>query len=243
MPKAPKTTIRKHLERVRRICIAIPGTVEKLSHGEPTFFAEGKRVFTMFAGNHHSDGRIAVWIPAAPGLQVALIQDAPRTYFRPPYVGASGWVGIDVERIGDDELASHILQAWKMVAPKKQQAAEPVDSFEPVRRIGSQFPEVRESTMYGKPALKIDGKMVACVASHRSAEPNSLVVRVDFEQRAELLAGDPDVYYITDRYRDYPSVLVRLQRVQPDALRDLLGMACRQIGRKAARGSARRKSP
>jgi hypothetical protein len=112
---------RKHLQRVRRICTALPETLEKLSHGEPTFFAGGKRVFAMFANNHHQDGHIAVWIPAAPGLQQALIQDAPETYFRPPYVGPSGWIGIELDRIGDEELAAHIRQAWKMVAPKKLQ--------------------------------------------------------------------------------------------------------------------------
>src|SRR5579872_643532 len=111
----------KHLQRLRRICMALPETLEKLSHGEPTFFAGGKRVFSMFANNHHQDGHIAVWIPAPPGLQEALIQEAPGTYFRPPYVGPSGWVGIELDRIGDEELAAHIRQAWKMVAPKKLQ--------------------------------------------------------------------------------------------------------------------------
>ena len=111
----------KQLARVRRICMALPETLEKLSHGEPTFFAGGKRVFAMFANNHHQDGHIAVWIPAPPGLQQALIEDAPQTYFRPPYVGPSGWVGIELDRIGDEELAAHISQAWKMVAPKKLQ--------------------------------------------------------------------------------------------------------------------------
>jgi hypothetical protein len=74
------------LERVRRHCLSIPGTVEKISHGEPTFFTP-KRVFVMFANNHHGDGRIAVWVPAAPGVQAALIEEAPAAYFRPPYVG------------------------------------------------------------------------------------------------------------------------------------------------------------
>jgi len=119
--KMKASTADKHLQRVRRICMALPETLEKLSHGEPTFFAGGKRVFAMFANNHHQDGQIAVWIPAAPGLQQALIQEAPETYFRPPYVGPSGWVGIELERIRDEELAAHIHQAWKMVAPKKLQ--------------------------------------------------------------------------------------------------------------------------
>jgi hypothetical protein len=119
--KMKASTADKHLRRVRRICMELPESLEKLSHGEPTFFAGGKRVFAMFANNHHQDGHIAVWIPAPPGLQEALIQEAPGTYFRPPYVGPSGWVGIELDRIGDEELAAHIRQAWKMVAPKKLQ--------------------------------------------------------------------------------------------------------------------------
>ncbi len=110
---------KKQLERVRRICMALPETLEKLSHGEPTFFAGGKRVFAMFTNNHHRDGHIAVWVPAPAGLQEALIEEAPEIYFRPPYVGPSGWVGIELSRVGDEELAAHIRQAWKMVAAKK----------------------------------------------------------------------------------------------------------------------------
>ncbi len=97
--------------------------------------------------------------------------------------------------------------------------------FDTVRSIGLALPGVEESTAYGFPALKIHGKLLACVPAHRSAEPGSLVVRVDFEDRAELLAAAPDVYYVTDHYADYNAVLVRLSRVNPDVLRDLLGMA------------------
>jgi hypothetical protein len=98
-------------------------------------------------------------------------------------------------------------------------------NFETVRKIGLALPGVEESTAYGSPALKFHGKLLACVPSHRSAEPGSLVVRIDFDDRAELLAADPDVYYVTDHYLNYTFVLVRLSRVTPDVLRDLLGMA------------------
>ncbi len=97
--------------------------------------------------------------------------------------------------------------------------------FDTVRNIGLALPGVEESTAYGFPALKVHGKLLACVPANRSAEPGSLVVRVDFEDRAELLAAAPDVYYVTDHYADYSAVLVRLSRVNPDVLRDLLGMA------------------
>jgi hypothetical protein len=108
----------EHLRRVRRICSAMPGASEKLSHGEPTFFA-GKKVFAMFDNNHHNDGHIAVWVPAPPGVQAMLIHSSPEVYFRPPYVGVRGWVGIELARIGDEELASHVRDAWGMVTPKK----------------------------------------------------------------------------------------------------------------------------
>ena len=78
------------------------------------------------------------------------------------------------------------------------------------------------------------GKLLACVPAHRSAEPDSLVVLVDFDDRAELLAADPDVYYVTKHYVGYTSVLVRLSRVNPDVLRDLLGMAYKFVTRSTA---------
>lgn len=110
-------------------------------------------------------------------------------------------------------------------------------SFETVRKLGLQLPNVEEAMGFGKPALKIGGKMFVCVPSHKSAEPDSLVVRTDFEQRAELLAADPETCYITPHYEGYPSVLVRLSRVTPDVLRDLLGMAYRFVLRGSTRSN------
>jgi hypothetical protein len=97
--------------------------------------------------------------------------------------------------------------------------------FDTVRKIGGTFPGVKESTYYGQPALKLGKKMIACMAAHSSAEPGSLVVWVDFDRRDELLAEAPDVYYVTEHYLGYPSVLVRLDRIRPDALRGLLAGA------------------
>lgn len=114
-------------------------------------------------------------------------------------------------------------------------------NFHTVRSIGLALPGVEESTAYGQPALKVRGKLLACVPAHRSAEPNSLVVLVDFDDRAELLAADPDVYYVTDHYVGYTSVLVRLSRVNPDVLRDLLGMAYKFVTSNAVPRSPARK--
>lgn len=112
----------EQLERVRRICHALPETEERLSHGEPTFFVR-KKVFAMFANNHHNDGRVAVWLPAPPGLQEVLIESNPQTYFKPPYVGVRGWIGIELEQISDEDLAFHIRDGWRLIAPKKLQAS------------------------------------------------------------------------------------------------------------------------
>lgn len=110
------------IERVRRICLALPETSEKLSHGEPTFFVR-KKVFVMFANNHHNDGHVAVWLPAPPGLQAVLIEAEPQKFFKPPYVGVRGWVGVELAAVGDDELSSHIREAWRLIAPAKLHAA------------------------------------------------------------------------------------------------------------------------
>jgi hypothetical protein len=104
------------------MCLALPEAGERLSHGEPTFFVREK-VFVMFADNHHDDGHIAVWLPVEPGLQGALIEKDPGIFFRPPYVGHRGWVGIELERIGDEELRTFIEEAWALIAPKRLAAA------------------------------------------------------------------------------------------------------------------------
>ncbi len=115
-------------------------------------------------------------------------------------------------------------------------------NFDAVRDIGLKLPGVQESTAYGQPALKVHGQLLACLPSNRSAEPESLVVRVDFDDRAELLAADPDLYYVTDHYLDYSAVLVRLSRLTPGALRDLLSMAHKFVTSKATpRASARKR--
>jgi len=108
----------QQIERVRRICLALPETWEKISHGEPTWFVK-KKVFAMFSNNHHNDGHIAVTAPAAIGIQEMLVKKAPRKFYRPPYVGGRGWVGIEVDQVSDKELAVHLREAWLLIAPKK----------------------------------------------------------------------------------------------------------------------------
>ena len=114
----PKRNGEEQIERVRRICLALPGTSEKISHGEPTWFV-GKKVFAMFSNNHHGDGHVAVTLPAAIGIQEVLIKKSPKKFYRPPYVGVRGWIGIEVDRVSDKELESHIREAWRLIAPAK----------------------------------------------------------------------------------------------------------------------------
>ena len=106
-------------------------------------------------------------------------------------------------------------------------------NFDTVRKIGLTLPEVEESTAYGVTALKIRGQLFTCPAINKSAEPGSLAIRISFEDRDELIAADPDVYYITDHYAPYPSVLVRMSRIRQDALRDLLQMGWKFVIAKA----------
>lgn len=103
---------------MRRICFTLPETTEKLSHGEPTFFV-AKKVFAACSNNHHNDGHVAVLLPAAEGVQAALINTDPNTFYRPPYVGVRGWIGVELDRVSDEELAGHIYDAWRLIAPKK----------------------------------------------------------------------------------------------------------------------------
>jgi hypothetical protein len=104
----------------------------------------------------------------------------------------------------------------------------PADPFEPVRQIGLALPDVEATTKYdGSPVLKVRGCFMAGLAMHRSAEPGTLVVRVGSEEREWLLEEAPDTYYVTDYYRSYPLVLVRLSRIDRDALRDVLSVSRR----------------
>ena len=107
--------------------------------------------------------------------------------------------------------------------------------FEVVRNIARALPDVEESSLHGAPSLKVSGRLLTCPALHRSAESDSLVVRIGFERRAELLAADPSIYYVTDHYVNHPAVLVRLGQIDRDSLRDLLGLAWRFVSSKSKR--------
>ena len=117
-------------------------------------------------------------------------------------------------------------------------------SFKTVESIGRTLPGVEVTTTWGQPTLKVRGKMFVCIASHKSAEPNTLVVMMDFADRDAVVEDDPDTYYLKEHYLNYPCVLVRLSRVRAEALRDLVTGAyrfiCARVGTEPARSSGRR---
>lgn len=106
-------------ERVRNLCLALPETNERPSHGMPTFFVRDRKTFVTYADNHHHDGILGLWCHAPEGVQGMLIDTDPERFFYPPYVGHRGWVGVRLDRDPDwDHVAAIIEDAWRMVAPK-----------------------------------------------------------------------------------------------------------------------------
>jgi hypothetical protein len=107
------------LERVRALCLGLPEVVERPSHGAPTWFVRGKKTFVTYHDDHHGDGRLALWCAAPEGMQEALVAGEPEHYFRPPYVGHRGWVGVQLDRgLSWNEIAGAIEDAYAVVAPK-----------------------------------------------------------------------------------------------------------------------------
>ena|SRR5579864_3994543 len=108
------------LARLREICLALPDTSERLSHGAPSFFIRGKTCFLMLLDDHHGDGRFAIWCAAPSGDQHLLVAADPEKFFVPPYVGHRGWLGVRLDRGLDwEELAGVVEDAFCTVAPKK----------------------------------------------------------------------------------------------------------------------------
>jgi hypothetical protein len=140
MSKQKPPSGEEQIQRVRRICNTLPETTEKISHGEPTWFVR-KKLFAMFSNNHHNDGHVAITVPAAIGIQAALIKASPEKFYKPPYVGVRGWIGIELDRVSDEELTLHIKEAWKLIAPPKLQAETPgkSDNSETLRSARDEY--------------------------------------------------------------------------------------------------------
>jgi hypothetical protein len=107
------------LLELRRLCFELPQVTERLSHGEPTWFVADKKSFVMYADHHHDD-RVAFWCAAPFGAQEAFVNTDPERYFKPPYVGARGWLGVRLDVTLDwNDIAMHVEEAYRQVAPKK----------------------------------------------------------------------------------------------------------------------------
>jgi predicted DNA-binding protein (MmcQ/YjbR family) len=112
--------------RLRAICLALPEAVEKTSHGAPTWFAGKGKVFAMLDDHHHGAPHLSVWLPAGLGAQEGLIASDPERYFRPPYVGPSGWVGVVLDTRPDWAVVAWLVeQAYRLVAKKRLVALLP----------------------------------------------------------------------------------------------------------------------
>lgn len=109
----------RELARVRKVCAALPEVEERPSHGSPAWFVRGKKTLAMFVDDHHGDGILGIWCAAPPGVQEQMIDEDPAVFFRPPYVGHRGWVGVRLSRtVTDAELRSILEDAFRVVAPK-----------------------------------------------------------------------------------------------------------------------------
>jgi hypothetical protein len=133
------------LSRIRQICLDLPETNERLSHGAPTFFVRDKRPFVMVLTDHHGDGRFAIWCAAGDGVQEMLVEADSTRFFRPPYVGHRGWLGVRLDRgIFWDELAGIIEDAFAEVAPPK--LVESARAVEPaVQAVDAARPRTRRA--------------------------------------------------------------------------------------------------
>ncbi|MFT4164217.1 MAG: MmcQ/YjbR family DNA-binding protein [Microlunatus sp.] len=109
--------VEAQLIRLRAACLALPETSERLSHGGPAYFIREKKCFVMFLDDHHEDGRLAIWCAAPEGVQAEMIETEPDRFFRPPYVGHRGWLGVQLLTVPDEELTAIVTEAFRAVAP------------------------------------------------------------------------------------------------------------------------------
>jgi hypothetical protein len=117
MPRRPTAD---PVQRLREICLALPEMTERLSHGEPAWFVQGKKTVVTLDDHHHGGDHLAFWCPAPAGAQEELVEQEPLRFFRPPYVGGRGWLGVRIDNDPDwDEVAQIVSDAYRVVAPKK----------------------------------------------------------------------------------------------------------------------------
>jgi hypothetical protein len=110
---------KRQLVKLRTICLALPEVTERLSHGSPAWFVRDKKTIVMYVDDHHGDGILGFWCAAPDGVQALLVQQEPDRFFRPPYVGHRGWLGVRLDVDVDwDEIAEIVTDAFRCIAPK-----------------------------------------------------------------------------------------------------------------------------
>lgn len=203
-------------QAVRELCLAFPGVEEFESHGSPNYRArDGARkgkVFAVFALNHHGDGRVALWLATPPLEQSRLIASAPKAVFKPPYVGPSGWIGVELNRgfswkrvIELAHMAYVANSPPKLVAqvPKPPVVAAPTRRMKPaeidrmktpralkalarMRRICLALPGTNEAPQWGMPAWRVGKRSFALLYDHGDGLTASVWVGVERQGPLEM---------------------------------------------------------
>ena len=117
MSRFARVDVERVLALVRAACLPLPAVTERLSHGGPAFFIRDKTCFVMFLDDHHDDGRLAIWCAAPEGVQAEMVETEPDRFFRPPYVGHRGWLGVELATVTADELEAICRESFRVVAP------------------------------------------------------------------------------------------------------------------------------
>ena len=238
-------------DEFRRMALSHPDVIEGGHLGHADFRVGGK----IFATLGHPNERYGAAM-LTPQDQDLLVKDHPKTFA--PAAGAWGATGsttIMLRGASKRAVGIALEAAWRKRAPKglstesrrKRATSAPrvaKDFFERVRRLGVKLPEVEEATSWGVPALKVRGKMFACIPTNRQAEPESVVFRLSFAERDLRLDAEPNHYYLKPHYVNYPCVLVRVKGLSDAALKELLETSWRfaQTTRRDSQARSRRRS-
>jgi hypothetical protein len=249
---------RDPLPLVRALCLALPETSEKVSHGDPTFFVRGK-TFVTYSNNHHGDGHLAIVVAAPPGAQPALVAADASRYYVPPFVGHRGWVGMDLPGADWDAVGELIEDAYRTIAPPKLLATigdlrrfrpdlaavdapelpdgpTPHDLYaaavlERVRATVMAWPGVVEETSFGAPVWRVAKKSFASWSVGGSEGRLSLWCKSTAMDQAELTEARPGRFFIPPYLGPRGWVAIDLNVEGPwDEVEDVLRAAHRLVG-------------
>lgn len=238
-------------DEFRRLALSFPEVVEGSHMGHSDFRVGGK----IFATLGHPNERYGAAM-LTPQDQDLLVKDHPKTFAPAAGTwGASGSTTIMLRGASKRAVGIALESAWRKRAPKGLSTESPKkrassapraakDFFGRVRRLGLRLPDAEEATSWGVPALKVRGKMFACIPTNRQAEPESVVFRLSFTERDLRLDAEPKHYYLKPHYVNYPCVLVRVKGLSDAALKELLETSWRfvQTTRRDSQARPRRRS-